>query len=332
MQLYLDSPGSFLHIRQGMFAVRPKHSAEHLFALADVRCIHICKGVRLSSDALFAALENNIPVLLTQRRTGRALGHVWTGQYGSISTIRKQQALFAERIEGLYYIAERQLYRCVQQEQLLQAAVEAHPLVRSNVLEIQKQQRQLQKAQQPFQTFLKQQPKGDLDALRGQLRGWEGAAARSYFIGLSYAVPQAWTFEKRSRRPAYDAFNSLLNYLYGMLYGQVELACIKAGLDPYIGILHTDRHQRPTFVYDCIESYRHWAEQIALQLVWGDLKTEHFDHSERGGYWLAQRGKGIVIAAYQQYLAAKILHRGRQRKRQTCLELDLIRLARNFAP
>lgn len=56
--------------------------------------------------------------------------------------------------------------------------------------------------------------------------------------------------------PAFDAFNSLLNYLYGMLYVMVEMALVKAGIDPYMGILHADEYQKITMVYDCIEPYR----------------------------------------------------------------------------
>jgi hypothetical protein len=34
----------------------------------------------------------------------------------------------------------------------------------------------------------------------------------------------------------------MLNYGHGVLYSMVEKACIIAGLDPYIGVLHTDNY------------------------------------------------------------------------------------------
>jgi CRISPR-associated protein Cas1 len=57
-------------------------------------------------------------------------------------------------------------------------------------------------------------------------------------------------FTSRQKRPAYDPFNVLLNYLYGMLYTAVHLSLLKSGLDPYMGILHADRYgATPTLVF-----------------------------------------------------------------------------------
>ena len=70
----------------------------------------------------------------------------------------------------------------------------------------------------------------------------------------------------RSRNPAKDEFNCLLNYAYGVLYGLVERACLLAGLDPYIGFVHTDHYNKPSLVFDLIENYRIWADETVVQL------------------------------------------------------------------
>ena len=51
-----------------------------------------------------------------------------------------------------------------------------------------------------------------------------------------------------------DVANALLNYGYGLLYGKVESGLIKAGIDPYICVLHRDEYNRPVLVYNIIES------------------------------------------------------------------------------
>ena len=89
-----------------------------------------------------------------------------------------------------------------------------------------------------------------------RLRAWEGSAAKAYFQLLSASLPPPLPFKKRSRRPAKDPFNCMLNYAYGILYGRL------AGIDPYMGVFHRDNYNRPVLVYDCIESYRHWAESV----------------------------------------------------------------------
>ncbi|MFO7558792.1 MAG: CRISPR-associated endonuclease Cas1 [Desulfobacterales bacterium] len=57
-------------------------------------------------------------------------------------------------------------------------------------------------------------------------------------------MPEKYQFSGRSRRPAKDPFNAVLNYCYGMLYSRVEKACILSGLDPFVGFLHTDNYNK----------------------------------------------------------------------------------------
>jgi CRISPR-associated protein Cas1 len=85
---------------------------------------------------------------------------------------------------------------------------------------------------------------GTLDDQRGTLMGLEGTAGRVYFDCLGRLVPEAHRFEGRSRQPARDGFNAMLNYSYGVLYSLVERACICAGLDPFVDFLHTDNYAK----------------------------------------------------------------------------------------
>jgi len=75
-------------------------------------------------------------------------------------------------------------------------------------------------------------------------------------------IPEKYAFEARSRNPAKDPFNCMLNYSYGILYSSVEKACIIAGLDPYIGIMHTDNYNKKALVYDMVEMYRGYMDEI----------------------------------------------------------------------
>ena len=69
-------------------------------------------------------------------------------------------------------------------------------------------------------------------------------------------MPERYKFESRSRNPTKGEFNVLLNYGYGVLYSMVEKAYIIAGLDPYIGFLHTDNYNKKSRVFDVIELFR----------------------------------------------------------------------------
>ncbi|MCB0580633.1 MAG: CRISPR-associated endonuclease Cas1 [Phaeodactylibacter sp.] len=321
MQLYLDSYGAFLGVRNGMFYVKPRYGEGQALPLRQVKAIFLCRGVRVSTDALELAIRSGIPVLLTDG-IGRPLGQVWSGQFGSIATIRKNQALFSLSLAGLRYVAGLLRRRAEGQLQVLSRLKEQYRIAEEGW------ERGVEVIQGIMERHKQVKAVADKEALKQSLRGWEGTATRHYFQLLATALPPQYAFNGRSKRPAYDPFNALLNYLYGMLYPMVELAQMKAGLDPYAGILHADEYNRPTLVFDMIEPYRHWAEWVAVRLCRdGLLPPDAFEDSEREGFWLARPGKSVVIDAFLQYLDEKVSLQGSLRRRATHIDLDAMRLA-----
>jgi CRISPR-associated endonuclease Cas1 len=76
-------------------------------------------------------------------------------------------------------------------------------------------------------------------------------------------VPEHWTrFGARvspvTGRPqgAANPANALLNYLYAILEAETRTACIAAGLDPGLGLFHTDTVRRDSLVLDLMEPVR----------------------------------------------------------------------------
>ena len=55
-----------------------------------------------------------------------------------------------------------------------------------------------------------------------------------------------------------DKFNIALNYGCGILNEEVERACFYVGLDPYMGLYHTERYGKPSLVLDfsLVEEFR----------------------------------------------------------------------------
>lgn len=101
-----------------------------------------------------------------------------------------------------------------------------------------------------------------------QLRGIEGEAAALYFGSLDECLIEGWTFEKRTRRPPQDHINSLLSLTYAMMQNEVMSALRQYNLDPFIGIMHTDRHGRPALALDLMEEFRPiFCDAFAIRLV-----------------------------------------------------------------
>ncbi len=328
MQLYVDSYGASLRVKNKMFWIKPRRSEGQVFAVREVNAIFLTKGVFMSSNALLMAIDNNIPVLLING-IGHLVGQVWSGQYGSIASIRKQQALLTTHYKGLDWIRQLLIQKLESQRGLLLRWVEKS--------EIQDRERLdggirvIYNMTQKYKSCVIQQ-NADLEVLKTQFRGWEGTASRHYFLCLSALLPVEYQFKNRSKRPAYDNFNALLYYLFGILYSQIHLALMKAGLDPFMSIFHADQHNKPTFVYDVIEIYRHWMEEVAMQLCCeGKLTDDAFYlPDDRTGIWLHPSAKPIVVNTCFAFLNEKVNRNGKPRKRITHIDLDAQSWANDF--
>ena len=132
---------------------------------------------------------------------------------------------------------------------------------------------------------------------------------------------------KGSRNPAKDEFNTLLNYSYGVLYSRVEKACIIAGLDPYVGIIHTDHYNKKSLVFDLIENFRIWADETVINLFAArDVKQEHFDRLENG-LTLNKEGKALLIEALSKFLDESVRYSGRNIKRGDVIQFECHKIA-----
>jgi CRISPR-associated protein Cas1 len=98
----------------------------------------------------------------------------------------------------------------------------------------------------------------ELDSVKHQdtLRGVEGAAAASYFEAFHGMVKPPFRFEHRSRRPAHNEVNALLNLGYTLLTSEIESRLESAGFDPRVGYYHGLRHGRASLALDLLEIHR----------------------------------------------------------------------------
>ena len=114
-----------------------------------------------------------------------------------------------------------------------------------------------------------------------------------------------------------------------MLYGKVEKACIIAGLDPFIGFLHTDNYNKKSLVFDLIEPFRIFAEMTSVYLFTGKkIKDEFFDVCEHS-VTLNNKGKPLVVEAMDNHLEQTVRYRKKNVKRRHLIHHEAHGLA-NF--
>lgn len=130
-----------------------------------------------------------------------------------------------------------------------------------------------------------------------ELMGYEGRMAKTYFYYLGLLVPKEFKFSGRSKRPARDRFNALLNFGYSILHSYFIGYIRKSGLSPGIGFLHKSRPHHATLASDLMEAWRPlMVDDTIMQLVMSEeLGVEHFEEDEEKGYLLTAEGRKVFL-------------------------------------
>lgn len=322
MELVLNTFGTSINRDNEGFVIRSKGRVQRV-PLNGITAIQIGKGVQITSDAVMLAIENEIDILFVER-TGMPMWRVWSSRYGSISTIRKGQLSFVQTPDALLWIQQIIAEKIANQQAML-LLMNADDLTLLRVRE-----RNLNRLED-YRTKVMGAKGAFVADCAAQLRGWEGMASKIYFSTLNLFIPEQYRFETRSQHPARDVVNALLNYAYGMLYGKLEGLLIKAGIDPYIGVLHRDNYNRPVLVYDVIERYRIWADYVVYSLVNQQVVTDDFCTVQTdGACWLEDFGRRVLIQSVNDYLNEVVTINNLSRSRITHMMLYTQDLAQNL--
>ena len=317
MQLVVNSPGTFITQKDECFRLKQKERVFDISPLK-VESIVISNQAMISTRAIAQALENNIDIIFLDSY-GDPLGRVWFSKMGSTALIRRKQLEAAAEALGLHLVIEMIQQKMENQIRFLKRLMHARPgkqeLFSPAISIIDRTLSDLD---------LKEAP---LEESRNRIMGLEGTAGRSYFQCLSKTLPERYQFAGRSRRPARDPFNAVLNYCYGILYSLVEKACILSGLDPYVGFLHTDNYNKKSMVFDLIEPFRIFAEQTAVYLFTGKkMKSEYFDAGAQA-VSLNTKGKPVVVEAMNKHMDETVLYRRKNVRRRHIIQHETHRLA-----
>ncbi|GAB6094232.1 CRISPR-associated endonuclease Cas1 [Desulfatiferula olefinivorans] len=312
MQIFVNSPGSMINQKDGCFRFSNKDKSFDV-SPEKIESIVTTNKAMISTQAINLALDNNIDIIFLDSK-GDPKGRVWFSKMGSTALIRRKQ-LEAELSEvGINLVIDLVREKVSNQIRFLKKLALARP-GKHDVFT------------GPVQTLTGIFDKlvfseENLNSIRNSIMGYEGSAGKVYFQCISSIMPTEYQFNGRSRRPAKDPFNAILNYGLGMLYSRVEKACIIGGLDPYIGFLHTDNYNKKSLVFDLIEPFRIYAEQTAVYLFTGKkIKETHFDRFDHS-VALNEKGKPLVIETLNSHMDEKIRYRGRNIKRKNIIHQE----------
>jgi CRISPR-associated protein Cas1 len=320
MQLVINSYGSYLQKNGDLFRIKTDEKIYEVSA-KKVSSILIATAAYLTTDAVKLAIDNNIDIVFIDD-FGEPYARIWHCRFGSTAAIRRQQIAVAESDAGLELAlgwVKRKL------DNQITFLLHLRTTRTRKSAEITEYLEKLKNCRQALEHIT-----GTIEEKRATIMGIEGSAGRIYFDALSFIIPDPFKFTGRSRNPAQDEFNALLNYTYGMLYSLVEKACIIAGLDPYVGILHTDNYNKKSLIFDIIENYRVWAEETVVNLFAArKVKKEYFDRLHNGVV-LNKEGRAVLIDAFTRFLDESIRYSNRNIKRKDIIQFDCHSIANSI--
>jgi CRISPR-associated protein Cas1 len=292
MQLVINTLGAALRKQGDRILVRA--GAKELAVSAHkVQSILVATGVSLTSDVLQLAAEHNIDIVFLDK-FGDPYGRFWQNRMGSTAAIRRRQIEIADGPEGLELVRGWIEAKLRNQLEFLEELAGRRPGAETD----------FRTARDSGRDCLDQLHNltGTLDERRATVMGLEGAAGRVYFVCLGRLVPEAHRFEGRSRQPARDGFNAMLNYTYGVLYSLVEKACIVAGLDAFVGFLHSDNYGKKSLVFDLIEPFRILGDRTVLLLFTGRRAKADYFEAIPGGVALSAAGRAALLESFNERL------------------------------
>ena len=320
MQLVINTYGSFLRKSGSCFLVKKDDKSFEVSA-NKINSILITTAAYITTDAIKMAVENNIDIVFLDAH-GDPYGRVWHPKLGSTTLIRRRQLEIYDTADGLNLAKEWGLKKLDDQIALLNRLKKARPekgddLI-SYIQEIERSREDMKRL------------RGTIDFRRQEILGLEGMASRAYFGAISSVMPERYRFTGRSRSPAKDEFNAMLNYGYGVLYSLVEKGCIIAGLDPYVGFLHTDSYNKKSLVFDVIEIFRTYIDEAVVHLFTRRMIKDEFFEPLEQGIGLSKEGKAALIEAVNAVLDEPISYRGRNVKVRNTITMECHRIANSL--
>jgi CRISPR-associated protein Cas1 len=318
MQLVLNKYGTSLSIEDGLFKVTSKDQ-EKKIPVEKVTSIILQRACKVTTDVLFDALDHEIEVLFFNKM-GQPVGRIWSNKYGSISTIRKNQVKFSQSKAGAEWVKRLLTGKIENQIALLLTIGRPDGSTDNKIYKVIERL-------EGYAAKIKLAEGETIDEIAASLRGWEGNCSRIYFECVSNHLPDQYRFTERSKHPAFDMFNAMLNYAYGILYSKVEGVLIMAGIDPYLGVMHRDEYNRPVLVYDVIENFRIWADYIVVNLCIQQVMFKEFFDIENGVFYLNEHGKRILIQSANDFFEEIISMKGVSRSRNQHLLVFAQKLA-----
>lgn len=304
-KLFLDGYGSFLGMDKGCFIVKDKHGKVQKYPLfeEEIGEVVLKSGNTVSVGALASFGFWEIDTLILTRR-GKPVAILKSLEYDSHVKTRLCQYEAYNNSKGIHITKQIVSAKIEGQNRILRK----HGLnVNENVVKV-----------------VENIESDNLKSLRRKLFAIEGKYAQQYFKQIFQLFPK-W-LRPRTRRTfkAYDGLNNIFNLAYEFLAWKVQIAIIRAKLEPYLGFLHSIQFGKPSLVCDFQELYRYLIDDFVIQHCRNlknkdfTMKWENFSSKRKGKrqYLNNAQTRDLMKSLYKYFQTQVEIPRIRRGKRQ----------------
>ena len=283
---YITEKGAIISHKNGRFIVGRNHETLLEIPQETLEGLVLIDTVQVTSKAMVTLLTCGIPVTWLSSK-----GHFF-GRLESTSHVRvfKQQKQFLLQEKPFSF-------------ELSKKTISAKIHNQITLLRRYNRDRNIPEVNLHIRNIMTMRDSLRRSKTKEELMGYEGMAAKIYFSALGYFAGSDFAFEKRSKRPPLDSFNSLLSLAYTLIMYELFTAIANEGLHPYVGFLNALKENHPALASDLLEEWRPvLADSLALSLVQHhEIKKEHFySDEETGGVFLTYEGRKIFFREYEK--------------------------------
>lgn len=141
------------------------------------------------------------------------------------------------------------------------------------------------------------------------LMGIEGNARNRYYQFFDRLIQDdAFKMLERTRRPPTNRMNALISFLNSMCYILALSQIYRTHLDPRIGLLHETNFRRFSLNLDIAEIFKPiLVDRLIFRLVnKREIQEKHFEKETGGGIYLNDKGREIVVRAWEEVVNTTI--------------------------
>lgn len=291
--LYLDRKNLALKLDGRALALYEEGTKRGTVPLKMLEKVVIRGNVELESRVLGAFAECAVDVLFLSARSGRLRTKSFSHSHNDVRRRLAQYRVYWDRDRQFELAGSLVLGKLGKQRQLIDKALSARPDLRKPLMNTMR-------SLDDIREHLLELP--ERSASMAQLRGFEGAAAASYFAGFKRLFAPSLAFERRTKRPPTDPVNACLSLGYTLLHFEAVAMCHMAGLEPMLGFYHEPSFGRESLACDLIEPLRPRLDDLVWSLFRERmLRPEHFSN-DNDRCLLNKAGRKCFYARYELFV------------------------------